>query len=484
MERGPVSVATAWSAVDVVLRQGLQFGVAIALARLLDPDEFGKIAFVMALTALAAVFVDGGFGAALVQKQDATHEDESTVFWFNVAVATVLLICLIVAAPQIGEFFRIPDLSPVIAGCSSILVISSASSVHTVLLTKKLDFKTQAKIGAATVVFSGATAIALALKGFGVWALVLQAVVAATTTTIMSWMLFRWTPAFAFRFSSLKAMFPFGGFMMLTIAIDTIAARASALALGYYQTTRDLGYYVRAETTAALPSALAQRIVPRVTFSAYSSISHDVERLRDEIVNAQGAANLLIVPSMLGLATVAEPLVLTLFGEKWLPSVTVLQILACAGLGMTYQVINLSAVMALGRSKLFFVTHFVKKVVLLLLIAITAPLGLTPIACAVLFGAIVGACIDILIPGRLLKLTFRAQLFAARKVAAAAALMGAVVYLFVSISNISPPWELALAVAIGGGVYSPLVLIFRDEAALRLLAQIKVVFGLEGTRRQ
>lgn len=272
MSADVVHRAAIWSAVDVLIRQGLQFGVSIALARLLGPEAFGAIAIIMAVTSLAGALVDGGFSSALVQKTEVTQRDESTVFWFSLLFAVLLSGLISIAAPMLAEALGIPGLGEQLALTSLTLPINAASGVHVTLLTKRLDFRVQAIAGLAALVLSGVVAIALAATGFGVWALVWQSLASAIVSTLLFWRLSGWRPKWAISFDLLRSMFPFGCYMLATILVETIAARASAFLLGLTRDTRALGFYARAETTAALPQALAQRIVPRVAFSSYSLI--------------------------------------------------------------------------------------------------------------------------------------------------------------------------------------------------------------------
>ena len=140
--------ATLWSGADIFLRQGLQFVVSIILARLLSPEEFGIIALLYLFTGLASIFVDSGFSAALIQKQDITHDDESTVFWFNLAMGALTGVILVLLGPAIAAFYQQPVLVLLINLMALNILVTALGSVHGTLLTKHLDFSSQMKIGA------------------------------------------------------------------------------------------------------------------------------------------------------------------------------------------------------------------------------------------------------------------------------------------------------------------------------------------------
>jgi len=96
--------ASLWSLLDVLGRQGLTFVTTYVLARVLTPEDFGAVALLAVIAGLAGIFVDGGFSFALIQRQDATHDDESSVFWINILIACVLFGLLLSTAPLIARF--------------------------------------------------------------------------------------------------------------------------------------------------------------------------------------------------------------------------------------------------------------------------------------------------------------------------------------------------------------------------------------------
>ena len=122
--------ATLWSGADIFLRQSLQFAVTAVLAHLLSPSEFGTIALLALFIGVAGVFVDGGFSAALVQRQDVDHADESTVFWFNMGVGGAVAVVLCVAAPAIAAFYRVPILKPLTAVLAFNIFIGALGAIH------------------------------------------------------------------------------------------------------------------------------------------------------------------------------------------------------------------------------------------------------------------------------------------------------------------------------------------------------------------
>ena len=354
--------ATLWSGADILMRQGLQFGISIALARLLSPEEFGTIALLYLFTGIAGAFVDSGFSSALIQRQDITHTDESTVFWFNLAIGFLVALSLWAAAPLIAKFFALPVLLPLTGLLALNIFLSALGSIHGTLLTKHLNFRVQMKIGVFANLISGAIAITMACYGFGVWALAAQTVVATSLTTLLLWCLSPWRPALVFSKNSVSGLFAFGGYMLASGLLDIIYNRAYTLLIGHFFGVRELGFYNRADGTKQLPVGVLTSILSRVALPVFSKAAQDKTQLRRGVQLALRGMMLINVPMMLGIAATAEPLVLTLFGTQWLPAVPFLQVLSLGAVLWPLHVINLNVLMAQGHSHLFFRLEVIKKI--------------------------------------------------------------------------------------------------------------------------
>lgn len=360
MLKQKAKIAVLWSSADTILRQGLQFGISIALARLLSPEEFGTIALLYLFTGIASVFIDSGFSSALIQKKDTSKIDESTVFWINLTIGILASISLWHAAPAISKFYGIDILIPIINVMSLSIFIGALGSIHTTLLAKNLDFKTLMKVGAVSTTLSGITAVFLALNNFGIWALVGQILVATSTTTIMLWILNKWRPSLEFSLDSMRCLFGFGGYMLASSLLNIVNGRAYSLLIGKLHGATELGLYNRAESTIGLPAGILSSILSRVAFPIFSEASKDNEKLFRGARRAIQGIMFINIPIMLGLAVTAESTVQTLFGSRWLPAVPVMQILCIGGIFWPLHVINLDILKAQGYSNLFFRLEIIK----------------------------------------------------------------------------------------------------------------------------
>jgi O-antigen/teichoic acid export membrane protein len=420
--------ATLWSGADIILRQGLQFVVLIVLARLLSPSEFGTVALLALFTGLAAVFVDGGFSAALIQRNDVDHTDESTVFWFNLAAGAAAAICLWAAAPCIAGFYHVKVLLPLTEAMAANVFVGSLGAIHSTLLSKRLDFFSQMKVGCIAALISGATAILLARAGYGVWALAAQVLTMTAATTCLLWLFNPWRPAWVYRRASMRKLFGFGGYHLASSLLEMAYARLYTLFIGRYYGVRELGFYNNADSTKQLPGGFLSSVLTRVSLPMFSAAAHDAAMLQRGTQLAVRGMVLLNAPMMLGMAGAARPLVVTLFGTPWLPAVPILQVLCLAGLFWPLHVINLNVLMAQGHSRLMFRLEVAKKLLGVVLLVPGAIYGVMGIAWSQVVFNLIAFVINAYYTGRLLGYGARAQFRDILPVFCVAALVGGGVY--------------------------------------------------------
>ncbi len=416
-----------WSGADLFMRQGVQFFVAVILARILSPEEFGTIALLYLFTGIANVFIDGGFSSALVQKQDATHTDESTVFWINLATGFLAALALWAMAPGIAKFFGYPILVPLTGTLAISLAVNALGSIHLVLFSKRLDFKKPMLVSAVASVVSGSTAVVLAMNEYGIWALAWQTIVASLVSTLMLWFVSPWRPALVFSITSATGMFRFGSYLMLSSLLDIIYNRIYALLIGKYYGVRDLAFYNRADNTKQIPVDVLSNTLARVAFPAFSAAADDPEKLRRGVQSAVRTMMLINCPIMFGIMATAENVIVVLFGETWRPAAPILEVLCISGIFWPLHVINLSVLKAQGHSELFFRLEIIKKIVGSAFLLAGTFYGVIGIAWSQAVFGLFGFLINAFYTGKYLKYGAIGQSADAIAALTAAALMGAVV---------------------------------------------------------
>ncbi|MDX9833896.1 MAG: MOP flippase family protein [Desulfobulbus sp.] len=445
-----------WSLLDAVGQRGVQFVVGIILARLLLPEQFGLVGMLLVFTAVAQTFVDSGFGAALIQKQNITKEDTCSIFYFNILMSCILSGCLCALAPRIALFYGRPILAPMLQVMSSCLVINSLGQVHNILLTKGLEFKSRAKVTLYASFLSGLIGIGMAYWGYGVWSLVAQQVGSAIFSVIFLWLFSIWRPALLFSFKSLREMFRFGSKLLASGLLNTIFDNIYLVVIGKFFSPADLGYYTRANTLQQLPSITLSSVVGRVAFPVFSTIQDDPERVKRGMKKALTMLVFINFPLMVGLAVVAGPLVSVLLGDKWQPCVPYLQMLCLVGLMYPLHLINLSVLQALGRSDLFLRLEVTKKLLIALNISITWRWGIMAMITGQAITSLASYYLNAYYNKRIIGYSIWEQVKDIYIYFFNAALMGGVVFCLTYLVNFNP--FLLLVYQVGSGVVAYIIL--------------------------
>lgn len=352
-----------WSFADNIMSQGITFLVGLILARLLTPEEYGLIGIIAIFIAVFNSIVDSGFSNALIRKTDAKDIDYNTVFITNMVLSVILFFVLFFSAPAIAGFFNQPQLLPLTRVMGSVVIINAFAIIQRTILVKKVDFKTQTKISLIASLVSGAVGIAMAVAGYGVWSLVGQQISRQLLNSLFLWIWAKWYPRIQFSVQSFKELFGFGWKLLVSGLIDTVWKEIYQVVIGKCYSAETLGQYTRAQQFGSIFSSNLTAVVQRVSYPVLSQIQDDKERLKAAYQKVIKVTMLVTFCCMLGLAAIAEPMIITLIGEQWLPAVPLLQIICFQMMFYPLHAINLNMLQVQGRSDLFLKLEIIKKII-------------------------------------------------------------------------------------------------------------------------
>lgn len=373
--------------------QFIQFAISVVLARLVMPDQFSAIAMLSIFLAVAETFVNSGFSSALIRKSDRTQADCCTVFYFNIAVATISYIILFFIAPFVADFYNIPELTILLRVISLTIIISSFGAIHRTLFTAQMNFKTLALFNMGALLISGFIGIYLAYKGFQVWALVMQSLVGSALGTIFAWYKSPWRPSLMFSKQSFKEFFGFGSKLLASGLLSTIYSNIYGVVIGKFFARADLAFYNRAQSLTTMTASTPTTVLQSVTYPTLCKIQDNDDRLREGYRNMIKVSSFVIFPLCLGIGAVSYPLINVLYTDVWIYAATLLQIIVFAGMWYPIHAINLNLLVVKGRSDLFFRLELIKKGVGIIILIITLPIGLE----AMCYGSIVSSIISLII---------------------------------------------------------------------------------------
>jgi len=339
-----------WIGVERFGQQGVQFVVSIILARLLEPSEFGLVAMISIFWAFSAALINGGFASALIQKKNVTRVDESTVFWFNFAISILMVAILWFGAPLIARFYNRPILTEIARWSSLNLFFTGFAVVQLALLSKNFMFRTRMIASLSGVFLSGIVSIWMAFKGFGVWALVAQGLVMNCTMVLLIWVLHPWRPLFVFSTDSFKSLFGFGSRLLGVGLMNAIFQNLYQLIIGKIYSASELGFFQRAKRFVMLFSHTPISMITQVHFPYLCKIQSNPDQIRNVFSKSLKYSTMLTMPLLMGLMVVAPNIIIFLVGEKWMPSVPYIRIMAFTGVLFVVYMLNLDVIKARGDS--------------------------------------------------------------------------------------------------------------------------------------
>ncbi len=375
--KAKASRAAFWSFIDRVAQYGLQTVVSVLLARLLLPSEVGLIGMLWVFIAIASILTDIGFSPALLQKHDSTDLDHCSVFYFNVVTSFLGVAALWIAAPSIAGFYGNLQLIPLTRAISLIIPFSAISLIHTTLLNKKLDIRTQAKASLISGIVSGCVAVVMAWKGFGVWSLVGQSLSQTLTRSVILWFASTWRPQLIFSWQALGAMFPFGSRVLLSASIGTIVDNVFPVAIGKFYSSTALGFYTMAARIPYTFASSLTSIVARVSNPVYPTLRSQPEALKRTYRKTMMMMSLINTPLMVGIAITAESFVNGVLTAKWVPAIPYIRLSCAYMIFLPFRNGGLDALQGIGRADLHLRVTILQRVLRLATAAISFQWGVT-----------------------------------------------------------------------------------------------------------
>jgi len=438
-----------WSFIDDIAKVGITFVSSIILARLLTPREYGLIGMTTIFIAISQSFIDSGFKQALIRKKDCTQADYSTVFYFNLLISAIFYLVLFVFANYIGQFFEEPQLGGILRVLGIGLVINALTLVQQTQLNKNINFKLQTRISVVSSLVSGAISISMAFMGYGVWSLVAKTLSGAFVSSLLLWWWRDWKPSLIFSWDSFREMFAFGSRLLMSGLLHTLYKNIYNLVIGKYFSAAELGFYTQAQTFQKLPSQHLSGVIQRVSYPVLATLQDDIPRLRAAYRKVIQNTMLITFVLMLGMAAVAEPLLITFVGEQWRPSIVYLQLLCFVGMLYPLHAINLNMLQVQGRSDLFLRLEVLKKVLAVPVIVIGVLFGIKVMIVGMFVNTLIGYYLNAYWSGEFIGYSMAQQIKDILPSFALAASMALAVYLFGHLLGASNMFKLILQVGFG-----------------------------------
>ncbi|WP_092665605.1 lipopolysaccharide biosynthesis protein [Agrococcus carbonis] len=356
------------------------FATIVLLARLLAPEDFGTVAAAGVVLPFFYLLADLGFAAYIVQVQEADQRMLSTAFWFSLTAGAVLSGVLVATAPLFGLAFSDDRVVPVLQVLSAWVVLTAVGSVPSAMLRRAMRFRAIAAQGAIGAVVAQVVAVAMALAGLGVAALVAQSLVACAVTTALAWHAAKWRPTLAFSREEFRRMAGFGSQVLSVELVAMLRASGEAAVISRTLGVAALGSMTIAQRLVQIVQELTGSAIVPVTNVAFAKIRDSSARLRSAYLRALRLTYAALSLPMVVIAVGAPQLVPLLFGDQWTASVAPAQVLAVASVLALGAWLDHGLFYGLGRPGTWLVYAVVIDALTLATTIVAAQWGLVAIA--------------------------------------------------------------------------------------------------------
>lgn len=465
-----------WAAVQRFGTLIISFVSNMILARLLTPDDFGVMGMLLFFVVLAQTFVDSGLGAALIQKQDVKDVDVNTVFYINMAISTFVYVILFATSPLIANFYNEPILDSLLKVESLIVLIQGMTIVQTVQFQKMMDFKKLTISGLTSAIISSILAIAAALYGWGVWSLVVKALVEALVRSLMLWLMSKWRPMWIFSWTSFRELFGYGGFILLSSIMFRVSNNVQSLIMGKIFKTSILGNYTQAYQLRNVASDGISSVLAQVLFPEFSNLQNNDEELRKRIDFSIYIISFLVSPLMIWCSVLAKPIIQIIYGDQWDEAVPYLQILCFGGIFLALQDVNINVVKAKGKSKALFIANALKTIMMIVtIIGAGLMFGIIGFLWTIAFFSLIAYLLFSSMSSYYTKSTNRVQYGNVGKCLMLCIVPTCAVYIFkMNISNLAPILEILVCSLIFWGLYIAIAKVCGCRPLLYVIKNLRI----------
>jgi lipopolysaccharide exporter len=450
-----------WAYGSFVAARGVTLVATAILARLLDPSDFGVVALALVFTALLETVADLGVGQALIVTPEQDLADRADLA-FKISVALGAALSLLVAAlgPLMAVAFDEEALSWLMGLLAVSFLLRALGSTHYALAERQIDFRARMQAEVADVVLRGIVSIALALAGAGAAALVLGYLAGSVAHTVTLWAVVPWRPRLRGRRRGLGDLVRFGAAYSGLDALVAVTSNVDYLFVGRVLGAAQLGLYTMAYRLPGLVIINLPLVAGRVLFPALATVTPD--RLPDAFLVTLRYTMMLSVPVATGLAALAEPVVLGLFGPRWEGSIDAMRVLTLYGLFSTVNIPAGTAYKATGRPRVLLALTIPELAILVASIALVVDHGIVAVAACEAGVAALVAVVSTLLAKRLLAVPYAALLGELWAPLVAAAVSGAAMY---GVAQRLPTWPaLFVGAAVGAALYLGVLWVVRREA--------------------
>lgn len=342
-----------WTSLQGAGTQIISFAVFLVLARLLDPESFGLVAMAAVAVAFFKIFSNFGFGAAIVQRENLEPGHLDTAFFVDLLVGIVMMTISFFSAGAVANLYGEPRIEIIMQALALLFLPSALCQVQINVLRRNLNFRPLAIRTLTAEAVGGVIGVACAISGLGVWSLVARQLTTAFVAATVLWILSDWRPGLAASKAYFQDLFGFSVKMLGANIVAFLSNKSDTFLIGYFLGPVSLGYYTIALRLISILIEFLGGTINKVAWPAFARLQNNPEKMRSGFYSASQLLGLIVMPIFLGIFATASKLVPFTFGDKWGPSIAILEILAFLAIIHSMSKMYDSIMVSIGRPGLW-----------------------------------------------------------------------------------------------------------------------------------
>ncbi len=374
-----VASGVAWSIGEKVGSALLQAVVSIVVANRIMPMDMGIMAVLTVFITLAQIVVDSGFSQTLIRKVSPTEGDYLAVFRFNILSSVALYLLLTALSPLVASYYGWPEIAKVAPVLFLSLPLNALGVIQNTMMVREMRFAELSTMSFMSFFVSGVVAIAMAVAGLGIWALVGQRLSSMATKSAMLWWHSSWRPRNISTQGALREMAPFSLRLMTTEIITSIYNNISQLFIGKMYSGSALGCFNQAQKLVYMPYSLILSI-QSVTYPALSRIKDEDEKFAESFRLVVMATCLIMFPIMAGLIATAEDFYILLLKPDWHPAIPYFRIMCIGGFLYPLLYISYNILKVKSDGSIILRVEVIKRTIMTVILIVTIPISVKAVA--------------------------------------------------------------------------------------------------------
>lgn len=356
-----------WTTVSTVMLAVSALLKISVLARFLDPSDFGLMALVTFVLGFMDLFMDMGLTSAILHKQHISNKEYASLYWLNIGFSFLLFALIaFLLTPLIATFYSDPELLKLIPLAGIAIIFSAIGRQYKTILQKNLVFKKIAIVDISAAIIALVIAVLLAIKGFGVYALIYSALVQYGIGNFVYFIIGNKKQRIIahFNYGETKPFLKIGIYQVGGQVVNYFNRDLDILLIGKFFGSELLGGYSLAKQLVFRPAQILNPIFTRVASPILAKFQNDVNTLKQHYLKLVNVIVSVNIPIYIVIIVLAPTIVTVLYGQGFQEIIILVRVLS---IYMIFRAIGNPAgslVIATGRTDLEFYWNLLTLIIM------------------------------------------------------------------------------------------------------------------------